>query len=182
MKHIVDFRRIAVLLALLSILGSFPAQAKSTLPPGVQQAMMLFALQVKNRHINLLLKTVGTEHREVRSLVGNMQLAKRLGVERAKTFNRGRSFLLLVEGRFHTISKARANKLLGQFIDYFRKHPKFETLFDRYVAQLHGAERLAINILLIAKSKPSVFRNDARQFMMDTFQTMSNDNLKRSGT
>ena len=169
--------------AALTVLVPVSAQAAGALPPGVQQALVYFNLYSENRHVRLIVQTLAGAHPEVGPLVNSPDAVHGLGLSKvasAAQFDRQSDYLISVKGSNYSAPKAKVKSLLQQFAQHLLARPDFEQLFDSYVARLNVAERVGIELQLLAKSKSELFGTDARKFILKIFKAHSRKRLKQA--
>ena len=150
--------------------SSEAGSSQNGLPREVHKALVFLNLYRDSRHVALIFQTLRPEYPELGKLSGAHDVLGTLKLKpvRSTTQRPGSDgFSAKIKGQEYSIPRKVGDQLVLQLTRFLIRHPKFETLFDRYVAKLQFAERVAIRALLIARTRTSLLSKDGRKFILE---------------
>ncbi len=171
---------LALCVALLVAVGPATANAQKNHPTEVYQAILIFSLFTKSRHIRILHNRLKAEEPSFFARAGAP--ATKLGFKTVKTATnlpKGNVILAKKDGAYLAIAESAGRKAIKRFVDGLLKHPRFEQIFDRYIDELKFSERVLIRPLQLALSRQELTRKQGYKFVLDKVKELSGRNLRQ---
>ncbi len=173
---------LALCVALLLVAGPRSADAQKKYPTEVYQAILIFSLFTKSRHVRILHNRLKAEEPSLYAHASAPAAASKLGfkaVKTAKSLPKGDVILAKKDGAYLYIAESTGRKAIKRFVDGLIKHPRFEQIFDRYIDELKFSERVLIRPLQLALSRQELTRKQGLKFVLDKVKELSGRNLRQ---